>query len=571
MAIALLPVLAYFALRIRLMPVPDLNDPAMHTTFIVDPRDIFERYTDLFTPTSRLREGARVGLLVPARLSYLMFGSLGGFVVFRYVLALVALGPVYVLMRRLAGVAAGFTAAVLVLTCPVILTAWGTDYPDSASVSYLIGALACLAMPSSHRVRWMAAGAALLTLAAWAFASSVVIGGMFAATYAALRLWRERDHLIRDAVIAGGVFAAGTALLAIGSALLLGQLDFIRPTLRSIRFLATPAQEAMWHSSSWAWAPYDTYLLVLPVIAAAWLAAAPTRLTRLPTPHLMIGGGFCLALLACAILQFFGKVQLLEEHYFSSLSWAGGMLTLALVFSVVGKPLLEHPVWRWTLPAAIVLTALLYELVAPAITSLGGLYWGLGLAGAAVVVAVAAPRLIQARASRPAALGFAVAIDALLLVLTVMPVVPHSDPPGVVFSPPPQYAAALGGGSGDAVDEYQVTTEIPGFAGPAAYPGEVLMMWWPGDEQLLEPIGIFHASFNSIPGPWCSLNGSAAALIEQRHPAQILLMSNHREADFPNCLAALAPYAPQKIRAADLTSGSYTLHVWLIQLNRYFR
>ena len=222
LAVAMLPLLAYFLFRLRLMPFPDLNDPAMHTTFIIDPRDIFERYSDLFTPTARLREGARVGLLVPARISYLLFGSVGGFVVFRYVLALIAVGPAYVLMRRLGGAAAGVTTAIVVLTCPVILTAWGTDYPDSASVSYLMGGLACLAMPSVRRIGWIAAAAALLTLSVWAFATSAVFAVAFAAVYVALRVWRERAHLVRDAAVAAGVSVATTLMLAVGSGLLLG-------------------------------------------------------------------------------------------------------------------------------------------------------------------------------------------------------------------------------------------------------------------------------------------------------------------------------------------------------------
>ena len=57
LALLISPAVAFFGLRIRLMPVPDLNDPAMHTTFIIDPQCIFLRYTAAFTPSERLREG----------------------------------------------------------------------------------------------------------------------------------------------------------------------------------------------------------------------------------------------------------------------------------------------------------------------------------------------------------------------------------------------------------------------------------------------------------------------------------------------------------------------------------
>ena len=73
--LAVSPAAAFFGLRLTLMAPPDLNDPAMHTTFIIDPHDIFFRYAAVFQPTERLREGARVGFLVPGRIAYLLFGG----------------------------------------------------------------------------------------------------------------------------------------------------------------------------------------------------------------------------------------------------------------------------------------------------------------------------------------------------------------------------------------------------------------------------------------------------------------------------------------------------------------
>ena len=78
----------------------ELPDPSMHTIYIVDPREMFIRYTAALTPTARLREGAQAGFLVLARLFYLAFGAVPRLLRHALpVLALVAIVPAYVLVR----------------------------------------------------------------------------------------------------------------------------------------------------------------------------------------------------------------------------------------------------------------------------------------------------------------------------------------------------------------------------------------------------------------------------------------------------------------------------------------
>ena len=95
-------------------------------------------------------------------------------------------------------------------------------------------------------------------------------------------------------------------------------------------------------------------------------------------------------------------------------------------------------------------------------------------------------------------------------------------------------------------------------------------MWWPPEQvqRLLEPIGIYHAFFNSIPGGFGTLSASGRHVIEQRRPAQILLLSFTGQ-QFTQSLASLSDFQPALVRTGVLRSGSVSLHVWLIDLERY--
>lgn len=574
-AVTLSPVIAFFGLRLRLMPVPDLNDPAMHTTFIIDPQSIFLRYTAAFTPTERLREGSRVAFLIPGRISYLLFGALPGFIVFRYALALVAVVPAYLLLRRLYGRAAGMVAAVVILSSPVVITAWGTDFPNSAAISYLIGALALLAMPSDrHRFAWLAGSAALFTMAVWSIATTVPIIVVTIAVYGLIRWARDREHLVRDAVVMAGAAVAVSGLLGIGSGLLLGQFDYLVPTIQSVIYLSQGSLEAMYHSASWRWAPFVAYLLVPPAVVVLWGVAFGRHVKSIPMPQLIVGAACASQLIVCVLLQFAGQVQILEVHYFFSLLWGGVSLALAIGLVQLSRPLLDHPWYAWVLPALLLLVPLAYE-IDPHVAAFGWLPFGDALLVAIALLAVIAARIRTARqrvSARIAASLSLTLIAGCLLVLTVAPIPPHAMLPGTVFDPDPAYASALGGDSSRGIDLYMVTADLPVFVGPATYTGEQLLIWWPRDEQqeILGPIGIYHAFFDSIPGALGSLSAPGREMIEQRQPAQILLLSFTGQ-DFAQSLTALGPFQPRLVRTGILRSGSAALHVWLIDLGQYYR
>ncbi|MDX6223365.1 MAG: hypothetical protein QOD91_2419, partial [Frankiales bacterium] len=151
----LAPVVVFFLLGEQGMTNTNIEDQRFYQAYA-------EHGDDLMLRLGNYRYyWVRLAFILPSRVTYDLFGAVGGFFVLRYLLVLVAIVPAYLLLRRLHGIGAGWVAVAAVLSSPVLLYAWGTDYPDSSSVSYLIAGTACLFMPvrgnrpERGRVGWL--------------------------------------------------------------------------------------------------------------------------------------------------------------------------------------------------------------------------------------------------------------------------------------------------------------------------------------------------------------------------------------------------------------------------------
>lgn len=571
---ALAPPTAALVLRLRLMAPSVVPDPAMHTIYIIDPHDVFTRYGAVYAAYGRLREGARAGFLVPARLAYLAFGAVPGFLVTRYVLALVAVVPVYLLLRRCYGPPAGVVGILAVLSSPVIVTAWGTDYPDAAVVSYAAGALACLAMPCPPRGRrwWLATAGALLTLAVWSHGAAVPLAAATLAGYLGVRLVRERAGLPGDLTVLATAAAVATGLLVVASAAVIGDANFIGITWQAYRALSH--QTATWHAATWRWAPYLTYLLVPPVVLGAFAVAAARRGRPVPVPLLVVGVVTAVQIVVYALLQFAGPLQILELHYFSSTLWAAVCLALAVTVAELSRPLSGHPLARWVPPAVLLAVPLAYEAY-PHVPAFG---WGpLGIILAAVAVGAAAVARgsggLRTPATAATATGLALAVFVgAILVLTVAAAPRHRLVPGTSHDPPPDYATALGGSAALYFDSYRIITSMPGFVGQATYRGEQLMVWRlaPNRDLFIKyDADMYHAEFNSLYNQVPVLTPADRADLTHRRPAELLLLGASTAA-FPRAVQALAAFQPSLARAGELRAGPLAVHAWLLRLGVWY-
>jgi hypothetical protein len=575
-SVLLAPLVAFYGLRLRAMAPVQLPDPSMHTTYIVQPHDVFVRYAAAFASTARMREAADVGMLEPARIAYLLLGGVPGFFATRYAFALIAIVPIYVLLERLYGRAAGFVGIAIVMTSPVFITAWGTDYPDAAVISYVAGGLACLAMPCSTRWRrlWLIVAATLLTAATWSYGVGALLAASAVAAYVLVRLFRDRRELFGDIVLLAAVAAATTGVLVVGSGLLLGQYNFIGPTIFALRYLDQPAQILLWHSASAVWAPYVAYLFIPPAILGAFVVVFARRIRSIATPQLFIGLTAAVQLAVFIYMQFFDHLQTLEMHYFSSTLWASVCLALAVIVCELCRAMFNSRTRRWLPAATVVVVALAYELD-PHVPAFG--WFPYGALVAAILIAMALGGRLVGLASRGGsirigALAAVVGVTGCALVLTVAPIPHHELFPKTVFDPPPAYASALGGNVGNLVNAYRVTTELPQFVGNATYPGEQLMMSLPHNEikNLLELIGIYHAGYDLLPSTLPVLSPGDRITLALRRPAEILVLGTSAGTD-NGVQASLAQYRPTLLRATVLRSGSFTVHLWLYYLGLYGR
>jgi hypothetical protein len=569
------PLLACLILHLRTMATPLLPDPAMHSVYLWDPGDLVRRYAPSALPASLrdyigppaayFRWGTRPGFLVPGRLAYLAFGPVPGFLAFRYVLALIATVPAYLLGKRCYGVGIGALAVCLVLASPVVITAWGTDFPDSAAVSYMLGGLACLVMPthrSAARRRWQLSAAVLLTAAVWSLATTAVLVAV-AVVAVGWQTAVQRGFVVMLVdllwLVSGAV--ATTVALGVGSWLALGRLDYVLPTIKAVLFLATPAQRALWHSTNWRWALGDAYLLVLPATCLAWAVLAIRR-RRVPSPAVAIGIVAALQLAIAAAGQFGGSLQLLEQHFLSSPLWAASLLTLTAVIAELTRPLTRHPFARW-LPAAMVVgVALLFE-AAPRVPAFGWLPWGAALA--ALVVALAATVAWLPHRSSVAGTAATVAILAAIMVLTIAPNPTSAQLPGTAFDPATGYQGALGGSSRTAVDEYRLAAAVRRAVPNATYQGEQLVDCLPQPSYLgLQLMALFHTAINLLPGRCPTLDAAARAEIRSRNVAQLVAMTPNERLDVPVLMKHLADLHPRLVRFANLRSGTDSVQLAVI-------
>jgi hypothetical protein len=264
---------------------------------------------------------------VPGQTATALFGSLGGYFVLRYLLALLAGVPFYFLVRQRHGRQPAVAAFLLLMTSPWLARTLLWDYTDSTGVTFFFAAI-CLFMIEHRARRVLDVCAGVLTgLAIHSNVFVLVPIGLYFGVYTALWIWFRRG----TRAIAGrlvSIAAAVAAVTAAGSFYYwwrVGRFDIFTITFQMVAELLAGGL-ADYRTPGVAW------------VGASWWALTPATVAMLAT-------------VTCA--------HRLRGNFDECVIWTGGVVTTvfftAWQFLLNGTVLQLFYYFSYTLPAVFLM------------------------------------------------------------------------------------------------------------------------------------------------------------------------------------------------------------------------
>jgi len=201
---------AFWVMRFIPINQKAMIDPYVYTGYIHNFQDLIARYGLTYY-------SVRFGLIVPGQLFARLFGDEGGYLILRYVLALIAGVPLYYVVKRHFSQPVAILTVIGMMTSPYFARALLWDHPDASGVPFLTAAI-CLVLLDEQSCWWRdALAGACAAMAVNSNFFEVALVGIFGVTWLVFS-FAFRHPLTRVLKRIAGVAVGGFAVCALGYA-----------------------------------------------------------------------------------------------------------------------------------------------------------------------------------------------------------------------------------------------------------------------------------------------------------------------------------------------------------------
>jgi hypothetical protein len=522
MAVLVAPVIVFIVYGVNPFFVQNGADPFLYTGYIANMPDLVQRFGYPYF-------AVRFGLLLPSEIFNEVLGPRLGYFAFRWLLAALGAGGLFILFRRIAGLPAAFLAVALFLTNPMLVHAMMTVYSDTVIVPYVTAGFALLLLPvggTSLTIARLAAGA-LFGLAIHANLFAALPLGFALVAWLTVRLL-HRPRSLRAGVIETGLVAAGIFVVStvgfVYYGLRFGDANIVRPSIDAAKQFS--GADFGFKAPTKEWLNFRAYLW-LPVLAPVVLAVVRTVQRRRMVLYEVAAASMLLAAwVAYVVEEFLLNGYTFETYFYSSYLFGPTVIVLTLA----GAALVEGQPWSKQALVASGFAVLLFPFV-----------WSAWLRNVAVWALPSVPLVLLALIGlalvarhRPGARVFAIlliCICPLLFTLSTPRNVPLAE--GQPGRKEPSYDQALFNRNTNTLEIYELAQGFTQLMPKQdASPGSVVF-WFPegdGVASLAASTYLWHYNSLQVDGLGLpTLEEVERARLVGRTPRYLVLLSAYEE------------------------------------------
>jgi hypothetical protein len=463
-----MPGVILFALRTSPFFRGNNGDPFIYVGYARDLPGHIQRYGYSYW-------SVRFGIIFPMRLFLHVFGDLGGYIVLRYVLYLLAIVPMYFALRPF-GRWNAFVGPIFFVANPVTSEAILSSYPDTFVVPYLVACVALLVI-AFRQSGWrfysiIFACGALAGMSINSNLSSVALFGISFAVFLVFLALGDRQRLFVRLVVSAGLMVFGILLVS-GLGALYYRVRFGDGDIFSTTFAAsrTLALSKFYRSPSYGWMTNRRFIYA-PILI---LVATGLLYRRLGTSTAYRKAMAFLWLCCAGAVAFFWVQQFIFNGY---------TLEEAFYYSYVIGPtsLLVGCLWsvsRANDESRPALSACIFVLLLAYVSQLLEIRSFLIF----LVICVAALAILR---SVPNSIALGVGVVAMYLCWGATP---RTIPPirGAPFQYEPHYETVFGDADPTALDAYLLASRLADFV-PSKVDNQPPVIFWYKSDAMLDSV-----------------------------------------------------------------------------------